>query len=58
MDRGAWWATVHGVTRSWTHQKQTHRAEGRVKSEAEVGVGQLQPKGPLEPPQAGGRKKD
>ena len=18
MDRGAWWATVHGVTRSWT----------------------------------------
>ena len=19
MDRGAWWATVHGVTRSWTH---------------------------------------
>ena len=19
MDRGAWWATVHGVTKSWTH---------------------------------------
>ena len=18
MDRGAWWATVHGVTKSWT----------------------------------------
>ena len=20
MDRGAWWATVHGVTKSWTQQ--------------------------------------
>ena len=20
MDRGAWWATVHGVTTSWTQQ--------------------------------------
>jgi len=19
MDRGAWWVTVHGVTKSWTH---------------------------------------
>ena len=19
MDRGAWWATVHGVAKSWTH---------------------------------------
>ena len=19
MDRGAWWATVHGITKSWTH---------------------------------------
>ena len=19
MDRGAWWATVHGLTKSWTH---------------------------------------
>ena len=19
MDRGAWWAAVHGVTNSWTH---------------------------------------
>ena len=23
MDRGAWWATVHGVTKSWTQQS-TH----------------------------------
>ena len=22
MDRGAWWATVHGVERSWTQLKQ------------------------------------
>ena len=22
MDRGAWWATVHGVTKSWTQLKQ------------------------------------
>ena len=22
MDRGAWQATVHGVTKSWTHLKQ------------------------------------
>ena len=21
MDRGTWWATVHGVTRSWTRLK-------------------------------------
>ena len=21
MDRGAWWATVHGVSKSWTHLK-------------------------------------
>ena len=21
MDRGAWWATVHGVSRSWTRLK-------------------------------------
>ena len=21
MDRGAWWATVHGVTKSWTRLK-------------------------------------
>ena len=23
MDRGAWWATVHGVTKSWTLLKTT-----------------------------------
>ena len=22
MDRGAWWATVHGITQSWTRLKQ------------------------------------
>ena len=27
MDRGAWWATVHGFTKSWTQLKQlsSHR---------------------------------
>ena len=24
MDRGAWWATVHGVTKSWTKLTKTH----------------------------------
>jgi len=24
MDRGAWWATVHGVTKSWTQLINTH----------------------------------
>ena len=23
MDRGAWWATVHGVTKSWTRLRET-----------------------------------
>ena len=29
MDRGAWWAAVHRVTKSWTRLKQrsTHRAQ-------------------------------
>ena len=29
MDRGAWWATVHGVTKSWT-QLSTHGGEIEV----------------------------
>ena len=24
MDRGAWWATVHGVTKSWTWLSKHH----------------------------------
>ena len=24
MDRGAWWATVHGVVKSWTQLSNTH----------------------------------
>ena len=24
MDRGAWWATVHGVTKSWTRLRDYH----------------------------------
>ena len=24
MDRGAWWATVHGIANSWTQHTHTH----------------------------------
>ena len=24
MDRGAWWPTVHGVTKTWTEQTDSH----------------------------------
>ena len=27
MDSGAWWATVHGVTKSWTQVKQLSTAQ-------------------------------
>ena len=27
MDRGAWWATVHGVAKSWTQQVTEHARE-------------------------------
>lgn len=39
--------------REKTQQKRTHRAEGPVKSQAEMGVWQLQAKGHLEPPESG-----
>ena len=29
MDRGAWWATVHGVTKSWRRLKQLSTAQYR-----------------------------
>ena len=38
MDRGAWWATVHGVTKSWTQLKQLsphHRKYKKKKRERE-----------------------
>ena len=28
MDRGAWWAIVHGVTHSWTLSTHTHTQVG------------------------------
>ena len=30
MERGAWWATVHGVTKSWTQLKQPLIVDLRV----------------------------
>ena len=28
MDRGAWWATIHGVTKSWTRLNDFHLKAG------------------------------
>ena len=30
MDRGAWWATVHGVTKSWTQLSMHTRARAHT----------------------------
>ena len=30
MDRGAWWATVHGVTQSWTQLKQLSSSSNSI----------------------------
>ena len=30
MDRGAWWAVVHGVTKSWTRLKRLNMHAGVV----------------------------
>ena len=40
MDRGAWWATVYGVTKSWTWLKRCSRSS----SMPELGGTQLSPK--------------
>ena len=31
MDRGAWWATVHGITKSWTQLKQETEVNLKIK---------------------------
>ena len=39
MDRGAWWATIHGVTKSQTRLKQlsnTHMFPGKSKQEKKI----------------------
>ena len=38
MDRGAWWATVHGVAKSWTQMKQlnTHNTHESYSSSASL----------------------
>ena len=41
MDRGAWWATVHGVAKSWTQLSNQNFFSVRaryVAMEAEVGM--------------------
>ena len=30
MDRGAWWATVHGITKSWTRLNDLVYANGAI----------------------------
>ena len=30
MDRGAWWATVHGASKSWTQLSNFHFSDTRV----------------------------
>ena len=41
MDKGAWWATVHGVTKNWTQQKlfspHTNRGKGLGTDTSEMG---------------------
>ena len=41
MDRGAWWATVHGVAKSWTRLSNfthnNHRALGSLKGQTDTG---------------------
>ena len=32
MDRGAWWATVHGITESATEQGRTNETETKTKA--------------------------
>ena len=38
MDRGAWWATVHGVAKSWCCQEDSLKApnQGEPKQQAEL----------------------
>ena len=34
MDRGAWWATVHGVAKSWTERKQLSTQHRFIETES------------------------
>ena len=40
MDRGAWWAAVHGVAKSWTRLKQLSAHTG-LQNGLQVGAGCL-----------------
>ena len=41
MDRGAWWAAVHGVAKSWTRLKQLSAHTG-LQNGLQVGAGFLE----------------
>ena len=69
MDRGAWWATICGITsqtqlstcththtHTHTHKQWYRCQEGRVKTEAETRMMKPQAKGCLEPSEAGQSK--
>ena len=36
MDRGAWWATVHGVAKSWTMTEQLSKHEAKGKESEKI----------------------
>ena len=41
MDREAWWATVHGVARSWAHLSDLAHISGRGRAVGSGGSGHL-----------------
>ena len=38
MDRGAWWATVHGVAKSWTQLSSKTQEQAQYASEGKKGL--------------------
>ena len=42
MDRGAWWAAVHGVTQSWTQRRDSpHTQRGYTETAAKKSISDL-----------------
>ena len=42
MDRGAWWATVHGVAKSWTQLKRLSMHAEQLKRYLRIYQGEFQ----------------